>query len=620
MLKSFVNWLKPPVFPNEEDKTRSAIILNTLLNTFLVAIFLGLVGVILGADTPRKEITIIIVILTWLFTFSLKWLMRTGHVSMASILFAAVIFLATTTTTYNIGTIRAPAISFYILIVVTIGLTIDRRAILIAAGICTITFLWLYYKEVNGLLPSPDLNVSITQAITFVIAIVTTSVTLFLAVQSIDVAIKYAKQEIKAREHIGVELQQINARLELIHEIDRDLLAISNTAEIAQKALRHFRQLIPSQRASVTLFDHEKQEARFLTADYDNFIEIPDTPISFDVFGQRVIDRLLENKPWLSDNILHDPEVTDFDKRLVDEGGISVWLCIPLTTQGQLIGALNLGRKPGKPFTKEDARVGHDIANQIAIAIQQMHLFNALQSELAARKELIHELEERNDELTRFTYTVSHDLRNPLVTIKGFIGMLDKDLKENRPDRVQTDFQRIAKATDKMDDLLSDLLELSRIGRIVNPPMEIDSVRLIQDAIDSLDARIRSKNAAIQLAPDIPNLYGDRIRLREVYENLIDNGVKYMGNQTEPFIEIGARKDAGQWVYFVRDNGIGIDPVFKDKIFGLFEKLDPTIEGTGIGLALVKRIIETHGGSIWVESEGTGTGSSFCFTIPDKKE
>ena len=198
--------------------------------------------------------------------------------------------------------------------------------------------------------------------------------------------------------------------------------------------------------------------------------------------------------------------------------------------------------------------------------------------------------------------------------------MLDKDLKENRPDRVQTDFQRIAKATDKMDDLLSDLLELSRIGRIVNPPMEIDSVRLIQDAIDSLDARIRSKNAAIQLAPDIPNLYGDRIRLREVYENLIDNGVKYMGNQTEPFIEIGARKDAGQWVYFVRDNGIGIDPVFKDKIFGLFEKLDPTIEGGGIGLALVKRIIETHGGSIWVESEGTGTGSSFCFTIPDKKE
>jgi len=617
MLKRITNWFQTPIFPENDENMRSAFLLNTFLNTFSIAFLVLIAGIYLGEAVPSREIVSKILWGSWLFVIALKWVMRSGWVTQAGILFVALIYAATTLAIYNAGSIRAPAISFYILVIVMTGLIINRRAILIASSVCTITFVWLYYQEINGLLPKPVTTVSITQAVTFTTVIVIITIILFLAVKSIDNAMAHAKQELTAREHIDFELHQINARLELIHEIDRDLLALSNTAEIAQKALRHIRQLIPSPRASVTLFDHEEKEARFLTADFDEFVEIPNTPISFEVFGQRVIDKLLENKPWFSDDVLQDPKRTNFDVQLADEQGIRVWLCLPLTTQGKLLGALNLGRKAGNPFTLDDARVGHDIANQIAIAIQQMNLFNALQSELAVRKELIRELEERNDELMRFTYTVSHDLRNPLVTIKGFVGMLNKDLRENRVDRIQNDFQRIANAADKMDDLLSDLLELSRIGRIANPPVEIDPVRLIQDAIDSVDARIRSKNVIVKVTPEIPSFYGDRIRLREVYENLIDNAIKYMGDQKKPFIEVGARNGSDNSVYFVRDNGIGIDPIFKDKIFGLFEKLDPTIEGTGIGLALVKRIIETHGGRVWVESEGLGKGSTFCFTIPN---
>jgi signal transduction histidine kinase len=105
--------------------------------------------------------------------------------------------------------------------------------------------------------------------------------------------------------------------------------------------------------------------------------------------------------------------------------------------------------------------------------------------------------------------------------------------------------------------------------------------------------------------------------LREVFENLIDNAIKYMGDQPNPRIEIGKRED--DVTIYVKDNGIGIEPQFQAKIFGLFEKLDSAVEGTGIGLALVKRIIEVHGGRIWVESEGKGKGSTFCFTIPETK-
>jgi signal transduction histidine kinase len=245
-----------------------------------------------------------------------------------------------------------------------------------------------------------------------------------------------------------------------------------------------------------------------------------------------------------------------------------------------------------------------------------------LKVEIAQRKQaeekvnaLNEQLQKQVAELERFTYTVSHDLRSPLVTIKGFLGMLNRDLHEDRPDKVQNDFQRIAGATEKMDALLKDLLELSRIGRIVNPPIEIDSVRLIQDALENVDAQLRSKNVIMNVAPDLPTIYGDRIRLREVFENLIDNAVKYTGEQTEPIIEIGVKEQANETVFYVRDNGMGIDPQYHARIFNLFEKLDPTMEGTGIGLALVKRIIEIHGGRIWVESE-LGKGTTFFFTIP----
>ncbi len=198
--------------------------------------------------------------------------------------------------------------------------------------------------------------------------------------------------------------------------------------------------------------------------------------------------------------------------------------------------------------------------------------------------------------------------------------MLEKDIYESRQDRIQNDIQRIANAADKMDELLSDLLKLSRIGRIISPPEEVDLDKLVQDAIELLHAQIQAKNITINFSTALPALYGDRIRLREVLENLLDNAAKNMGAQPNPVIEIGSRNSIEEPVIYVKDNGIGIEPRYHTKIFGLFEKLNPKIEGTGIGLALVKRIIETHGGRVWVESEGLGKGSTFCFTIPDGRK
>src|SRR5215207_7160984 len=236
---------------------------------------------------------------------------------------------------------------------------------------------------------------------------------------------------------------------------------------------------------------------------------------------------------------------------------------------------------------------------------------------LSEREKLINELELKNAELERFTYTASHDLKSPLITIKGFLGFLREDAQNGNLKRLETDIQRISDAADKMQRLLNDLLELSRIGRLLIQPQPVDLKPVISEVLELLYGQLHAGNIRVSIVGDLPVIYADRARLLEVLQNLVDNAAKFMGDQPDPHIEIGEAGESpdGLSVLFVRDNGIGVDPRFKDRIFGLFDKLDPRTDGTGIGLALVKRIIEFHGGRIWVESE-VGHGAAFYFTLP----
>jgi signal transduction histidine kinase len=230
---------------------------------------------------------------------------------------------------------------------------------------------------------------------------------------------------------------------------------------------------------------------------------------------------------------------------------------------------------------------------------------------------LIAELETKNAELERFTYTVSHDLKSPLITIRGFLGFLEKDAASGNLERLHADVVRIGDATDRMQHLLNDLLELSRVGRLMNAPEEVLFETIVREAVALVQGRLMARGVQVRIAVGLPLVVCDRTRLVEVIQNLVDNAVKFMGDQLEPRIEIGVRYDEGTPVFFVKDNGIGIDPRFQNKVFGLFDKLDPKSEGTGIGLALVKRIITVHGGRVWIESAGPGTGTTFCFTLPE---
>lgn len=235
--------------------------------------------------------------------------------------------------------------------------------------------------------------------------------------------------------------------------------------------------------------------------------------------------------------------------------------------------------------------------------------------DITTRKQYEKELQDKNAELERFTYTVSHDLKSPLITIKSFAGAIRGDLAVGRFDRMDKDLGRIETSADKMGALLNDLLELSRIGRIVAPAEPVDMGGLVQGVLAQLAGLLRENRVQVTVQPDLPPLLCDGQRMAEVVQNLVENAVKYMGEQTEPLIRIGVRDEQCRQIFFVQDNGSGIESKYHATIFGLFNKLDAGSDGTGIGLALAKRIIEVQGGRLWVESAGAGCGSTFCFTL-----
>ena len=229
---------------------------------------------------------------------------------------------------------------------------------------------------------------------------------------------------------------------------------------------------------------------------------------------------------------------------------------------------------------------------------------------------MIAELQGKNEEMERFIHGVSHDLKSPLITIIGFLGIIEEEIDKGDTRRAKQRLSRIGTAAQAMHRLLDELLELSRAGRVVSAPESIAFAALARDALSLVRGPLEQRRIEVKLTPDSPEIVGDRSRLVRALQNLISNAVKFSGDEAEPRIVVGSRISAGETIFFVKDNGPGIEPRFHERVFRLFERLDTGAPGSGIGLALVKRIIEVHGGRIWIESEGGGSGATFCFTLP----
>jgi len=243
-------------------------------------------------------------------------------------------------------------------------------------------------------------------------------------------------------------------------------------------------------------------------------------------------------------------------------------------------------------------------------------VYYAIINDITDRKRIDKELVEKNAELEQFIYMISHDLKSPLVTVKTFLSYLVQDIEKADSSRIAEDIGFMSTATNKMNILLDDLLEFSRVGRQSKNIHPISFKQLISDALKLTAGNISKNKITIQVKDLDLSLLGDHSELLQIWQNLIENSIKYMGEQTNPIIEIGIHNITANPTFYVRDNGIGIESQYHEKVFEIFEQLNPEIDGSGLGLALIKRIVELYQGSIHVESKGHGQGSCFLFTLP----
>ncbi len=425
------------------------------------------------------------------------------------------------------------------------------------------------------------------------------------------------QSELITREKLIQELEQKNAETETMRESLASLVGTLESSEVIRRILEQIKRVVPYDSVSVWQLEGDRQ---VLIGERGLPPELSSSRLEFELDNRNHAMPIFRGEvQYLISNDVQS-EFSSFREQ--PHTYINSWLGVPLKARGKVVGLIALDGLQKNQFNEHHAQLAVTFADHVAIALENARLFSDLQAELVTRKELISELEAKNSELERFTYTVSHDLKSPLFTIRGFLGYLEQDALNGKVDRLRGDIQRITDATDKMQRLLNELLELSRVGRLKNEYTYIPFTELAHEAVELVHGRIVEHGITLDIEPDLPAVFGDRVRLLEVLQNLLDNAAKFMGEQQDPRIEIGQSGDdpeSGDPVFYVRDNGMGIAPEHFERVFGLFNKLDPRSDGTGIGLALVKRIVEVHGGRIWVTSE-VGKGSTFFFTLHQQEK
>ena len=337
--------------------------------------------------------------------------------------------------------------------------------------------------------------------------------------------------------------------------------------------------------------------------------------------SQHGIDRLLEqkNKPVMVLNAQFDPRslASDYLRRQ----GLVSYLRVPLTAQDRPLGVITFFTKVEHHFTEDEVDFLCALGAQAAMAIYNAQLYAetaAAKSDVEQANALLQkqtvELARSNAELEQFAYVSSHDLQEPLRMVASYTQLLARRYK-GRLDSDADDFIDYAvTGVKRMQGLIQDLLEYSRVAS-KDRFAPVDCREVLKEAVDNLHSAIAGSGANVAADP-LPTVSGDRHQLVQLFQNLIGNAVKFH-NHTAPKVQVSARREGGEWIFSFRDNGIGFEPEFAERIFVIFQRLHPKerYTGTGIGLAICKKIVERHNGRIWAEAR-PGQGATFYFTIP----
>ena len=287
-----------------------------------------------------------------------------------------------------------------------------------------------------------------------------------------------------------------------------------------------------------------------------------------------------------------------------------------LSERGFFSTEFKMRAKDGRVFDSEHVvtELRDEAGQRVGVVSMVRDISERLEHELE-REALLRDLEAKNRELETFVYTISHDLKSPLVSLSGFAKNLQRRYADQLDHRGTHYIQRIHANVIRMELLVTNLMELSRIGKVVGELLPVPMENLIAEVLDSIAVQIDEFRVQVIVEKPLPVVNVDRTRIMQVIANLVENAIKFRDPARQLRIEIGHQEKDGKHRFHVRDNGLGINPQFAERIFLPFQKLNNDIEGMGIGLALVKRTIEYHNGQVWVESS-PGDGATFYFTLP----
>lgn len=413
------------------------------------------------------------------------------------------------------------------------------------------------------------------------------------------------------------ELEGVSLRLAALIELGQALASEHDPARLLQNVCRSAREIIGAKYSAIGLLNEDQETLRYV---FTSGMEAeaaarigalsPARGVPGRMLTQREACRLAP---------------ADFDAEAIGLPPIHSFLSAPIMTQAQVYGWLCLaGKLTAEEFSEEDERLIVTLAAQAAIAYENTRRYEEIQRHSAELEQRVNErtaeLRRSNAELEQFSYVASHDLQEPLRMVSSYCQLLGERYKGKLDEKAD---QYISYAVDgalRMRELVNDLLEYSRVGTQGKEFEPTDCQRSFAQALANL-RKIVQETSAVVMCDSLPTIKrGDESQLVRLFQNLIGNAIKFHGTEP-PRVHVSAERKAGEYVFSVRDNGIGIDPQFFDRIFIIFQRLHARSEyaSTGIGLAICKKIVERHGGRIWLESE-PGKGSTFYFKIPDQTE